>query len=124
TEKELLAYVEEIEILEARAQAAAVTLRVADQGRGLFDLLDTDRDGRLSLREMRNAAKLLPDLDRDGDGQLSRTELPRNYHLTFIPGTARANVPGNRAVARSFGTASPPPERTAGPLWLRKMDRN
>jgi Ca2+-binding EF-hand superfamily protein len=123
TEEELLAYVEEIEILEARSQAATLTLLVADQGRGLFDLLDTDHDGRLSLREMRNAAKLLPDLDRDGDGQVSRTELPRNYYLTFTPGTARASAPGNRAVAMAAGAALLP-ERTAGPLWFRKMDRN
>ncbi len=42
---------------------------------GMFFLLDTDRDGRLSKSEIENAAKVLSKLDRNGDGELTQQEL-------------------------------------------------
>ena len=51
-------------------------------------MLDTDGDGRLSVREMRNAVKLIAELDRDGDGMISRTEIPRCSQATFRMGPA------------------------------------
>src|SRR5262249_40931020 len=41
--------------VEGRLLAGAAVLAVVDQGRGLFEFLDADRDGRLSLRELRSA---------------------------------------------------------------------
>jgi Ca2+-binding EF-hand superfamily protein len=125
-EKEVLAYLDEIEDLQAWARTGSASLLISDQGRGLFDLLDTDRDGRLSVREMRNAVKLLESLDRDGDGQLSRTEVPRGYQMSISPGTSRSNLFSDQVVvATSRGMIQQPARpRTAGPLWFRKMDRN
>ena len=51
----MLAYLDELQDLQARALAGCASLAVSDGGRGLFDVLDTDHDGRLSVREMRNA---------------------------------------------------------------------
>ena len=82
-EKEMFAYLDEVQELQTRAAASCVSLRVADEGRGLFDLLDTNRDGFLSLREMRNAPKLVDQLDRNGDGSLSRDEIPKTQRLTL-----------------------------------------
>lgn len=121
-EKEMLAYLEGIEGLRARAQSGSVLLTIAEQGRGLFDLLDADHDGRLSLRELRQAAKLLDTLDRNGDGQFSRDEVPRNYPLTFGPG-AGDPFRGRGGVQPPLA-ARQPPERGDGPVWFRKMDRN
>src|SRR5205823_11553443 len=45
TEKEMLAYLDQMQELRAKATACCASLYVLDQGRGLFDLLDTNGDG-------------------------------------------------------------------------------
>ena len=96
-------------------------------GRGLFDLLDSNRDGRLSIREMRQAAKLLDVLEKDADGQLSKSKLPRFLQLSVSEGgVGNTQLPPRFAnMARVLRPPQPPPPRpTAGPAWFRKMDRN
>ena len=123
--KEVLAWVRSRKELRDKVKASCATLSFNDQGRGLFDLLDTDGDGRLSVREMRQAAKLLLKLDRDGDGCLSPSEIPRRYQLGAQRGTGGGDGIGGVAVFTAWGTrVAPQPERAAGPLWFRKMDRN
>src|SRR5262249_7126444 len=100
------------------------------EGKGLFELLDADGDGRLSLREMRNAVRLIEELDRDGDGLVSRTEIPRCSTLTFRLGPAaegrsyprtpylRLTLDGDSVRGRQDTDPG------KGPAWFRKMDRN
>jgi Ca2+-binding EF-hand superfamily protein len=106
--------------------ASRVSLVISDAGSGLFDLLDINRDGRLSLREMRAAAGLLARFDRDGDGKLSREEIPRSYRLALGPGQASLNRgTGSAVVVSPAGQlAYPTSSARGGPLWFRKMDRN
>jgi Ca2+-binding EF-hand superfamily protein len=125
TEKEMLAYLDQMHELRAKAAASFATLSVVDQGR-LFDLLDTDGDGRLSVREERQAVSLLDRLDRDGDGFLGKDEIPHSYFATFVRGPVDTTpFPGamfvNSSPARPPGIGSTP---VRGPLWFRKMDRN
>ena len=128
-EKEMLEYVDAMLDLQVRAQAACASLSISEDGKGLFDLIDTNRDGRLSVRELRQAVRLVEQLDRDGDGAVSRGEIPRSYQLTVARGGSVADPRGVRrvAVAAAAGMANgrPVPQPTnAGPLWFRKMDRN
>src|SRR5262249_27375346 len=51
-ENEMLAYLDTMLDLQAKALGSIASLQASDQGRGLFDLIDTDRDGRLSVREI------------------------------------------------------------------------
>jgi Ca2+-binding EF-hand superfamily protein len=88
-------------------------------GRGLFSWLDADRDGRLSVRELRNAATRLAPFARGGG--VSLRALPEQFQIVVSQGTpiyGPVQPPG----------AFPPPgglSRPArGPLWFRKMDRN
>ena len=128
TEKELLAYLDSYREIRARAQAACASLVLSDESRGLFDLLDSDRDGRLSVREMRGAVGLLKKLDRTGKGHLAKADVPRSYRLTLRRGAADTGPLGGAAAAFALygasASAEQGPRRTAGPLWFRKMDRN
>jgi Ca2+-binding EF-hand superfamily protein len=125
-EKEMLAYLDQYREIQARGTASCVTLVLGDEGRGLFDLLDTNHDGRLSVREMRQAPQLLARLDRDGKGYLTRADLPRNHRLVLRRGPANVAHVGREAFSFLYGSGATraEPAPTRGPLWFRKMDRN
>ncbi len=126
TEKEFLGYLDHLRDLESRARAGCVSLTLSDQSRGLFDLLDTNRDGKLSVREMRQAPKLLEQLDRTGKGHLVKTDLPRNYQMTLKRGPVESGIDQGRAFALLYGGAGQYEKEkpTVGPVWFGKMDRN
>ncbi|HXG11048.1 MAG TPA: EF-hand domain-containing protein [Gemmataceae bacterium] len=125
-QKEMLAYLDQMQALQAKALACCVSMSVSDQGRGLFDLFDSNRDGRLGMRELRNAVNLVASLDRDGDGQVGKDEIPRSYQVTLAPGALNANPFGGPVVVAVRGGPPAPvaarPSR--GPVWFVKMDRN
>jgi Ca2+-binding EF-hand superfamily protein len=125
-EKEVVAYLDKMKELQGAALKSCASLAVRDQGRGLFDLVDSNSDGRLGVRELRRMVQLIDQLDRDGDGQISHGEIPHKYRVDVRRGPANGNQFAPRAVAiRRLGTNEPPlPERNAGPRWFRKMDRN
>jgi Ca2+-binding EF-hand superfamily protein len=126
-EKEVLAYLDAYRQIEERARASCVSLVLSDESRGLFDLLDVDRDGRLSVREMRGAVGLLKKLDREGKGYLTRADVPRSYRLTVRLGPASEGAAALRGFAALYGGGrkyEPEARAPRGPLWFRKMDRN
>ena len=116
---ELIAYFQ----VRFDAARSRTVLSINEQGRTLFEILDTDRDRRLSFRELQAAADKLSLWDKDGDGLLSESEVPLQYRLTI----ARGNLPalgGNLLIDAGMVQAGTPAERTSGPLWFRKMDKN
>jgi Ca2+-binding EF-hand superfamily protein len=127
-ESEVIAYFDQMADFQQRARRACVSLVLVNQSRGLFDALDVDRDGRLSVREMRGAVKLLGRLDTAKKGFLIKTDLPHSYQLTLRRGPASSGGGGGPAaffdLYSSASAADGLPTPTAGPLWFRKMDRN
>ena len=124
TEKELLAFFDNMMDLEERAKNACVTLVLRDQSRGVFDLLDSDRDGRLSVREINQAPKLLA---RPGSKEFLRKEdIPPCYQLTLRRGPARPGGSNQEEVfaQRYFSDYEEEQAAQPGPAWFRKMDRN
>jgi len=122
-EKELLAFLETMEKFQVQAAACRAALTITE-GQRLFDLLDTNHDGRLTIRELRAAPKLLDLLDKKGNGYIALDEIPRSYQLSFFRGQINPAV--RQVVVSAAGRSQPSgrPERTAGPLWFRKMDKN
>ncbi len=100
-----------------------VTLDVTDQGRSLFDVMDANGDGRLSIRETRAAWDRGRPLCKEGKGGLTVADLPRTLRISAAQGQA-----GNQyAVPVVFGGPMMAPVSShpiTVPLWFRKMDRN
>ncbi len=102
--------------MKQKVQGSLFFLRLQDMGRSLFHLLDSDRDGRLGQRELRDAWKQLQGWDRSGAEGFRRDTLPHHYRLTM--GQGPADPPERYLVVE------PMPQSLHGPLWFRKMDRN
>jgi len=93
-----------------------VQVRVGDAEDSLFNWLDANHDGRLTVREMRGAAERLAELDRDGDGAVSASEIPDRLECAIIRG-----APARDATTRDVTVAG----RKAGhdaPRWFAAMD--
>jgi len=101
---------------------------VTDEGRGLFEVLDKNRDNRLSLRELANAPTLIVALDKDKDGFLALTEVTRSIPIRIEQSSI--NIMANNggyafsAVAYDGSGVAYPAVVTEAPEWFRKMDRN
>jgi Ca2+-binding EF-hand superfamily protein len=122
TEEELRAWV----ALATESAGCIPTISVADNGRALFELLDVNNDGRLTLRELRGAWARLAPYDHDGDGAISREEIPQQFQLTVVESGVDPNVFQQQVAMGQPQVAQPPqPARIErGPLWFRKMDVN
>jgi Ca2+-binding EF-hand superfamily protein len=121
-EKELIAYLEKVEELQARATSSCVSLHFADSGTGLFDLFDADRDGRLSLREIQAMPKMVDEVGKDG--LISAAEIPHSYLFRVEQGAGGGGV-DPYAIFETLGMNSGPrPALGRGPLWFQRMDRN
>ena len=87
-----------------RAAAGVVSLTAVPGPVGLFDLLDADRDGQLSLAELRAAGAALEHWSPAESG----------VSLVIVRGVAK---PPAVPLVRTFA-------REAGPVWFRATDRN
>ena len=119
-------YPEEIAAyLQPRFAAARcrVELQIVEQGRTLFEILDVNRDQRLSQREVRGAADKLTLWDQNGDRQLSKTEIPLQFRLVASQGSLNNLLPIGIAPTGLAQRGQPAPPM-GGPVWFRKMDRN
>src|SRR5262249_17515858 len=97
--------------LELQEQIAKghILLTVLDHGPGLFEFLDADHDGSLSVRELRTAWDRLKEAGCVTSNGFDRTKLPRQLLMAISHGHPQA------AIGK--------PVRT-GPAWFLAMDRN
>ena len=94
--------------LQEQITRGQALLTVLDGGTGLFELLDTNHDGALSVRELRNAFDRVKEAGCLKDGAFERAKFP---HVLLVA--------ASRGYPQSFGT-----DLRAGPAWFRAMDRN
>ncbi len=118
TEKELSDFLD----LMMGMHGSQARLTFADKGQSLFEVLDTNRDGQLSIRELRNAWNRLEEYDRDKKGSIGRKEIPRQHQVLVSQGQAFVNP--NAVAGANFGVTIVQSLPTRGPLWFRKMDLN
>jgi Ca2+-binding EF-hand superfamily protein len=94
-------------------------LSVMDRGVVLFGNLDASGDGRLGLRELREARERLGSFDRNGDGQVTAAEVPRRFELSLSQAPPPLGFVGG-----GDPDGATRPVAVAGPRWFQKMDRN
>jgi Ca2+-binding EF-hand superfamily protein len=111
------------EYVKTRSEPAATTCRmnVYDTGNGFFMAVDGNADGRVSQREMRQAAQSLAQLDRDGAAGIAENEPMRHFHIEFVRGAYQLFGPSEQLVAQ---TPAFQQRRPSGPIWFQRMDRN
>ena len=124
TESELVAYLDNVQERQTRLIAATPAIVLSDRGQGLFEWLDQDRDGRLSLRELREAPKLLARLGREAQGEISRDDLPECYQLALGLGQASLSRAGPEAFTPREAPMLLLDWAPPGLFWFYKMDRN
>lgn len=104
--EELVAWLD----LQDQVAAGHVLVTVLDHGAGLFELLDVDHDGALSVPELRRAWDRVKEVGCVTDaGKFEAAKLPRHLLLT---------------VARGHPVHPLPSARHGGPAWFLAMDRN
>ena len=118
---------EVVAVVEGRIPAALsrTELGSVNRGQDLFEILNGNRDRRLSRREMSAALARLPLWDRDGDEKLADSEVPQLYQLTFRRGSL--DLPGFGFAPQNGPGPFPPqggPPVAGAPRWFHKMDRN
>lgn len=107
----------------ARGEPAATTCRVNvyDTGYGFFMALDSNADGRVSLRELRQAPLALAHLDRDHRPGIGQKEPIRHFHIEFVRGSYQLFGPTEQLISQ---TPAFQRRRPIGPIWFQRMDRN
>lgn len=116
TEKELDDYLG----LMGKVVTATTFLTGANRGKSLFEMLDVNRDSKLSRRELLNAWQRLSAFDLGKSGTIARDDLPRQYLLTIGHGRPPVGPQSGPDAFQGLRPAAPP----RGPLWFRKMDLN
>jgi Ca2+-binding EF-hand superfamily protein len=118
-----LSYKEVAEYLDVQEKFLFRTtyLTVVDRGSSLFEFVDADHDGRLSPRELRTAWDRLSPWDRNNSGSLERGQVPRQFQFILNYGQSRAALPEQQQVYAELPLFR---DRSLGPVWFRKMDRN
>ncbi len=113
--------VEKYVAVRGEPKATTAHVNVYDTGRGFFEALDTNGDGRLSMREMKAAAKSLQNMARRNADKLSPDDPVRNFHIEFVRGFYETFRPTDQMVTQTASFERP---ATAGPIWFQRMDRN
>ncbi|QDT79583.1 EF hand [Gimesia maris] len=101
-----------------------VVMTVANDGKSLFEILDSDLDRRLSPRELRNSRQRVKEYDGNRDQALDHSELKGHFKITFELGKPELFVFAPRSGAMSMQQNMTIPRTANGPRWFQRMDRN
>ena len=116
-----------LELTAVQAAGASGTDQVSfgavRDGYPLLPEIDTNEDGRLTIRELNEVGKKLLSFDRNGDGAIGNTELLPTLRLSFGLGPiVHRQLETVRSLHSQPTTAAPP--SVTPPEWFTRMDRN
>jgi Ca2+-binding EF-hand superfamily protein len=99
-----------------------LAIALGDHGACLFELIDTNHDRKLGLRELRAAWNSAALWDADHDDALTKQEVPRLLQVSLSAGS----VQRSRFFDEGDDEATKPvaAKRLTGPLWFHRMDVN
>jgi Ca2+-binding EF-hand superfamily protein len=100
----------------------ALSVTPAVQTPTLFQLLDENRDGRLSVRELRTAWDRLLPLEPGNGDVITRAAIQPSVSLRLSHSMDRFNINQIQVAYQNPNQMVQAPQK--GPLWFRKMDRN
>lgn len=104
---------------EVKKYQFSIAARVAPEP--IWNLIDSDGDGRLVEFERRDTKKRLSDLDVEQDGTISPMEWPTQYQLVICQGSNAAEQLGK---ITSPPTAKMDAKTASVPDWFTGMDTN
>lgn len=111
-------------IKDTAAVQDQVVMTVENDGKSLFEILDTDLDQRLSPRELQRSLQRVKEYDGNQDQSLDTSELRGHFKLTFELGKPELFVFDPRINAMSMNQNRPVQRTLTGPRWFQRMDRN
>lgn len=101
-----------------------VVMTVDNDGTSLFEILDMNRDRRLSPRELKNSLNRVREYDGNRDRVIDPSELRGHYKITLELGKPELFVFAPRDAGMAMAQNSQVPRTSSGPLWFQRMDRN
>lgn len=113
---EMMNYVREY--TEPASTTCQVTL--LDTGNGFFQMLDSNADGRISIRELRSCEQTLVDAAGD-ELELNPSRMKTSYRIEIKRGGVSLFGRVDRPTAETPAALLAPP---SGPIWFQRMDRN
>ena len=111
------------EYVRGMAEPSATVCQVTlfDSGNGYFQMLDSNSDGRISIRELRTAESNLAANAVGDSNVLNPSQMPRYFKIEMQRGGPTLFGPGNRPRAE---LPQPVMKSNNGPIWFQRMDRN
>jgi len=100
---------------------ARTRMTANNRGKDLLEILDANRDGRLSQRELLVALSRFDLWDANADKSLSEGEIPQLYQVVLQRGLP--DLPG-LADSAFTGVKTDRSVASTGPDWFQRMDRN
>jgi Ca2+-binding EF-hand superfamily protein len=108
--------------LQEEFRSLSLSVTPAVQTPTLFQLLDENRDGRLSVRELRTAWDRLITLEPPGSEVITKPAIQPTVSLRLVQNFDRFTA--QQISFEDFGNQNRVQVPQKGPLWFRKMDRN
>jgi Ca2+-binding EF-hand superfamily protein len=102
-----------------------LVMRIENDRKSLFQVLDANLDRRLSHREFVDGYREMLKHDGNSDGRLSPKELESRYKVTIeLARTSLFEMAAANRMASANATSPRLEQSTEGPEWFRRMDVN
>ena len=101
-----------------------LVMKIENDRRSLFQVLDLNLDRRLSQREFIDGYREMLKHDGNGDGRLSPKEMESRYKVTIELARTSLFEMATNQMASANATSPRLEQSTEGPEWFRRMDVN